>query len=127
MKNLNKNKILVGVIIILVIILAVVLIFSFKKDTGQGNLDNYSVVYLSTGEVYIGKLATFPNLTLSDGFVLQTMKDPTDPTKSTFGLNPFKNTFWGAEKLHLNREQVVFYGVVGKDSQIGKALAEQGK
>ena len=127
MKNINQNKFKIVSVVLIVILLAVIVYFIGFNQQNKDVSANYSVVYLSTGEVYIGKLATFPNLTLSDGFVLQTMKDPTDPTKSTFGLNPFKNTFWGAEKLHLNREQVVFYGIVGKDSQIGKALAEQGK
>lgn len=128
LQNINKNKVFIGIIILLVLILVLVLVFYFKKiDEGKVVKNDYSVVYLSTGEIYVGHLSTFPNLTLSKGFILQTMKDPTDPTKNTFGLNPFKNTFWGSEKLHLNKDQVVFYGLVGADSQIGKTLAEQVK
>ena len=118
LKNINKNKILM----VLVIVLAVGLIFALFGQKMKAN-DGYSVVYMTTGEVYVGKISTFPSFTISNGFILQAIKDPTDSTKNTFQLNPFKNTFWGTEKLHLNSKQIVFYGPIGKDSQIDKALA----
>lgn len=126
-QNTNKNKIFIGIIVLLVVIFGLVLFFLLKKPVVKEVKNDYSVVYLATGEIYVGELSMFPKLTLSNGFILQTIKDPNDPTKNTFGLNPLKNTFWGSEKLNLNRDHVVFYGLVGKDSQIGKALAGEGK
>ena len=126
-KNMNQNKFKIVLIVLVVILLAVVVYFVFFNKQNRGNVMDYSVVYLATGEIYVGKLSTFPNLTLSNGYIFQVTKDATDPTKNNFGLNPFKDTFWGSKKLRINPEQVIFHGLVEKDSQIGKALAGQGK
>lgn len=120
MKNLNKNKILVGVVIILILAIGCFAFFAKKND-------GYSVVYLTTGEVYVGKLCTFPRLTLTDSYILQISKDTTDPTKNNFQLNPIKEALWAPKKLYLNRDQVVFYGPLLPNSKIAQTLTAQGK
>jgi hypothetical protein len=84
-------------------------------------------VYLTTGEVYIGKLTTFPDLQLKNGYILQITKDPTDEKKSNFQLNPTKDTFWAPKVLYLVKDNIVFYGPLSPESQIAKTLAEQTK
>ncbi|MFH1170585.1 MAG: hypothetical protein V1704_03435 [Candidatus Vogelbacteria bacterium] len=119
----NKNKMLVGLVIVLIIVLAVVLF----KDKIETNKDNYSVVYLTTGEVYVGKLSTFPDLELSNFYLLQISKDEKDPTKSNFQLNPIKDALWAPMSLHLVKNNVVFYGPLSPDSKIAQTLTTQVK
>ncbi len=118
----NKKNILIGLGIVLALGLVFVL---FGQKMGIRNNNAYSVVYLTTGEVYIGKLTTFPSLELKDSYILQVTKDPADATKNNFQLQPIKEALWAPKKLHINRKNVVFYGLLSSDSAIAKKLAEQ--
>ena len=84
--------------------------------------ESYSVVYLQTGEIYIGKLSTFPQMKLTDSHLLQIKRDPDDAAKVTFQLTPTTETLWAAPILFLNKDQVVFYGQLGPDSKIAQSL-----
>ena len=121
MKNINKNKLLVVLIIILAIALIIVLFGGkiIKKE------DNYSVVYLTTGEVYVGKLS-LPSFTLADGYIFQVTKDANDLNKSNFQLNPIKDALWAPKSLHLIKDNIVFYGPLLPSSKIAETLAGQG-
>ena len=106
-------------IIVLVVVLAVVFGFFITRTQGTG----YSVVYLSSGEVYIGQLSTFPDMTLKNAYVLQITKDPTDATKNNFQLNPISEAIWAPTALHINSKNVIFYGPLTANSKIAQTLA----
>lgn len=117
----NKFKFLP---IVFVVVLLVVLVYFINiNQQNKGNSGNYSVVYLSTGEVYVGRLSTFPQFKLTNSYILTTTKDTTDSTKSNFQLNPINEALWAPKYLNINRDQVIFYGPILKDSNIGKTLA----
>lgn len=115
----NKNIVLAVVVVLIVVGVA----FWSKKMNKSDSA--YSVVYLSTGEVYVGKLSTFPRMELKNGYVLGTAPDATDPQKSNFQLNPLTEALWAPEHLYLNKEHVVFYGPILPSSKIGETLAAQ--
>lgn len=112
---------------LLVVILGLVLFFFLKKTGVKEVKNDYSVVYLATGEVYVGELCTFPQLKLKNGYILATGQDPTDPKKANFQLNPLSDTLWSPKHIFLNRDQVVFYGPLLSTSKIARTLAEQVK
>ena len=118
---MNKRNIVIGVVLFLIVLGVTFLVYKTNKNKG------YSIVYLSTGEVYIGKLTTFPDLQLKDAYILQIAKDEKDPTKNNFQLNPIKDALWAPQILHLVKDNVVFYGPLLSDSVIAKKLAEQVK
>ncbi len=121
----NKKNILIGVVVVLVLVFGA---FLYKyKGKSRVKETPYSMVYLTTGEVYIGKLTVFPAMELKNGYVLATIKDKVDPGKSNFQLNPLDEALWAPKHLYINREQVVFYGPIMSDSLIARKLAEQGK
>ena len=112
----KKNIILIAVVVLVVLIVGV---FSYKmKHNNQ-----YSVVYLTTGEVYVGHLSVFPDMELKDGYILQVTKDATDPTKTNFQLNPINQALWAPSELHLVEKNVVFYGPLLPSSTIAQKLA----
>ena len=121
---MNKNR--VKMIVVLVVIVILVLLGVFGKKLGLVK-DDYSIVYLTTGEVYIGKLTTFPDLQLTNAYILQISKDEKDPTKNNFQLNPIKDALWAPKKLHLVRNNISFYGPLSPDSNIAQTLAQQVK
>ena len=118
---MSKNQ-----IVTLVVVVVVVLGLGFWVNTVNKNM-GYSVVYLTTGEVYVGKLTTFPDLELKNGYILVVTKDEKDPTKNNFQLNPISEALWAPQSLHLVREHIVFYGTLTPGSKIAQALAGKGK
>ena len=106
-----------------ILVLAVVFgasgLLAFRSWSGA---KTYSVVYLSTGEIYVGHLSTFPRLELRDAYLFLTAKDSVDPTKSNFQISPLSDTLWSPTTLYLNRRQVIFYGPLSETSKIAEAL-----
>ena len=119
MKNI-KNIIIIVVIVLVVIVLG---FLGYKAS----HPSSYSVVYLTTGEVYVGHLSTFPQLTLTDAYILQVAKDEKDPTKSNFQLNPIKDALWAPSSLHLIEKNIIFYGPLMPTSKIAETIAAQKK
>ena len=117
---LQNKRMWTGLVVVL--LLVGVVVFLNKKTS---NKNDYSVVYLTTGEVYIGHLSTFPDFELKDSYILQLAKDANDPSKSNFQLQPINEALWAPQSLHINKKNVVFYGLVLKTSQIAQTLAEK--
>ncbi len=118
---MSKNNIVLAVVAVLVVVGVSFLVS--KKSTDGG----YSVVYLATGEVYVGKLTTFPTLQLKNGYILQIVKDPNDESKSNFQIQPIKEVLWASEVLTLVKDNVVFYGPLLSTSKIAETIATQVK
>lgn len=118
--NQNKWKLvtIVAVAILLVVIAYLTTFIDNKKN-------NYSVVYLSSGEVYIGKLTIFPSFQLKDAYIFQVVKDANDQNKNNFSLNPLSDALWAPKKLFLNRDQILFYGPLMETSKIVETLNKQ--
>src|SRR3989344_7237810 len=86
----------------------------------------YSVVYLSSGELYVGHLRTFPKLVLTDAYMLENSeglgKDgkPT-PIQTLISLTNAKRP-WASNKLYLNRDQILFHGYLMEGTEIDKTI-----
>lgn len=105
-----------AVLAALIIIIASAAYFLWRQA------QSYSVVYLATGEIYIGKLAIFPRLELDSAYILQVVKDEKDPAKSNFQMTPLSEAIWAPKTLYLNSKQVVFYGPVSETSKVAETI-----
>lgn len=114
-------------IVIMIVLALVILGLGFWQYKTNNRANTYSVVYLKTGEVYVGKLTRFPDLQLKDSYILQVIKDTTDPEKSNFQLQPISEALWAPQMLHLIKDNVVFYGPLMSNSKIAEIIATQGK
>ena len=115
--NMNNTlKIVFAVVVVVAVLIVAGFVYVNKRDKEN------SVVYLSTGEVYVGKLSHFPRLVLDDSYLLQVVKDTTDPNKYNFQLNPIKEALWSPKHLYLNRDLVIFYGPLEEGSKIAETL-----
>lgn len=117
LKNMSKRNIVIIIVIVLIVVGVAFYINKVNKNKG------YSVIYLSTGEIYVGKLCTFPYLKLTDGYVFVATKDDKDPTKNNFQLNPMNETLWAPKSLHLVKKNIIFYGKLNTNSKIAQTLA----
>ena len=113
----------IAIVVVLVLVVAVFGFWQYKAS----HANDYFVVYLATGEVYVGKLTVFPNMKLTNGYILQVTKDPADPTKNNFQLNPISQALWAPSELHLIEKNVVFYGPLLPTSKIAQTIAAQAK
>ncbi len=82
----------------------------------------YSVVYLHTGEMYVGQLYTFPQMKLVSPYILQSVSGQTDSAGNNFQLFPLSQSLWAPNVLYFNPSEVVFYGPVTVGSRVWNAL-----
>ena len=123
---MSKKKKLIIAAVLVVIIAAVIGGLCLYPKWQMGNY--YSVVYLSSGEIYIGKLSCFPKkFELNDTYRLQAVKDPEDETKTNFQLTPLKEALWAPQKLYINPDQIIFHGPIEESSKAREALRNAGK
>jgi len=119
MIQLNK-KVLVVVAAVILILAGIAIYFVFFAGKIQ---QKYSVVYLTSGELYVGKLSYFPTLTLTDTYLLQSVKQENQPVN--FQLAPLSEAMWSPEKLYINRNQVLFTAKISPNSKVGKAIQDK--
>ena len=80
----------------------------------------YSVVYLDTGDIYIGQLRMFPFPTLCKGYVLQRTQTGTQ-------LISFADTVWSPDAcMRLNKKHMVFWTETSGASQIAQMIQQYG-
>lgn len=125
----RKIKIILLVLVLILVVGGSVTIAAFsvyKPDAIKGLFNkSYTVVYLDSGEIYVGRLSTFPRLTLNDAYILQIVPDEGDPTQTGFQLMPLSSTLWAPKTVHLNKDHIIFTAPVRDDSQVAQTL--QGK
>lgn len=104
------NKILLTLVVVLLVSLGFVI---FWQKIGYGR--SYYAVYISTGDLYFGKLSRFPKLALTDVWFLQKNNDAQNP----YGLSKFDKAFWAPEdKLYLNSKNIIWITEIKEDSQL---------
>ena len=126
---MRKSKKVLFLFAVVVLILAVFFaVQKYKKFSSDWN-----VVYLSTGEIYIGKISSansFSKFKLSDAYLLQVVKSKvgeTEEIKTNFQLTPLNEALWSPKELYVNRKQVVFYGPIDEASNVAEAIRNADK
>lgn len=114
---MSKKHLIIMVVSVLALVGVALLINKISKWNA------YSVVYLATGEVYVGQLSTFPDFELKNAHILQVTKDAADPAKNSFQITPVRDALWAPESLHLIEKNIIFYGLLQKTSRIAEAIA----
>lgn len=92
--------------------------------TGSRNSDSssdYSAVYLTTGDIYYGKLSWFPSPRLTNVWLLQRGIDQNN--QAQLSVTQFTKAFWGpVDEINLNSRTIVFWTKLRSDSQLVKAF-----
>lgn len=117
---MNSKNLAIIFICVTIIVLAIATSIYFQ--TRNQSTSNYSVVYLTSGEVYVGHLSSFPKLSLNDAYLIQIVKDPADATKTSFQLAPLSQTIWSPKVLYLNEDHIIFSGPINESSQVVQTI-----
>ena len=117
----NKNLFPVFIILILVLVgVGIWLGVSLGRSAG-GGASPYSAVYLTTGDIYFGKLSWLPKPRLTNVWFIQRNVDSSNQPQ--LGLVPFTSAFWGpVDEIYLSPKQIVFWARLSKASAVAKAF-----
>lgn len=106
---------------------------SKQEQEKAATKQKWSVIYLTSGEIYVARLSypassselSFP----ADSYMMQVTKAKTETgeEQSNFQLTPLNEFLWSPTELHVNRDQIIFYGPVDENSGVGKAIKDAGK
>lgn len=124
-KNMKKSKIIFfGILIIIVVALALwagIVIAGMQSGSNPDSPSPYSAVYLSTGDIYFGKLSWFPSPHMTDVWLIERNQDQSGQTQTS--LAPLKSVFWGpVDEISFNSQDIVFSTRLKNSSQIVSAI-----
>lgn len=115
---------MVGIVALVVILAAAWTFLGFQKNGEFRN--KYSVVYLSSGELYVAKLSVFPKLVMTDPYLLLLVQNQENKSNN-FQLTPLNESVWAPTKLYVKPEQVLYYGPLDESSRVLETLKNAGK
>ncbi len=113
---------LVAVVLLLLLVVWVAARF-LNNSSDPAGPSPYSAVYLSTGDIYYGKLSWFPIPKMTDVWYLQRGYDA-QSEQQQLGLAPLSSVFWKpVDEITLNPKQIVFWTKLRNDSEVAQAIA----
>lgn len=131
---MKKNTaVLFGIGIVVIIVLAVwvgVLIAGMQSGSSPDGASPYSAVYLSTGDMYFGKLSWFPSPHMTD--VWHIVQSPAqNGGQPQIGFVPVESLSYGpVDEVDFNAQDIVFSTRLRNNSQFVQAMenpqAQQG-
>ena len=122
-----KSKKITFLFFFLVIVLIVVGIWVGLTLVGSRGDDAnapspYTAVYMTSGDIYFGKLSWFPRLHMIDTWYLE--RGTGQDGKPQVGVAPLTSAFWGpVGDIYINMQNVLFYAPIKNGSQIAQAFA----
>ncbi|KKU25857.1 hypothetical protein A3I25_01385 [Candidatus Nomurabacteria bacterium RIFCSPLOWO2_02_FULL_42_17] len=116
---MSKRNIIITIIVVLIVAVVITITANFLARQGSSE---YSLVKLTTGELYVGRLSWFPRPAMRNAHLFQITADPEDATKQNPQLMPVSESLWAPKVIYFNPEQIVIRGHIGKDSAIAKTL-----
>ena len=113
-QNMNAKNLLIIFVIFLFLIISAACLMNWQSR------NSLSVVYMSTGEVYIGNLSYFPKPILTNAYQFLPGSD------GSYQLVPVSEALWAPKAMYLNSEQVIFSGPVEESSKVVQAINNKG-
>lgn len=128
MKKIITKKAIIYALIVVLAFLAAYLSYAWGKRTWPFGEPKYQVVQLISGDIYYGKLRTFPGFKLSDVYFIQRTQPQEEGREAGTQLVPLNSLFFGpGNEMRLNKDQILWWGDLSKDSQVLKAIKEMKK
>ncbi len=119
------NRILLLALGVLIVGSSFLLFADGEESAAVNDGDGYYAVYMTSGDIYFGKLAKFPKLALANAYTLQRNQDT---TQAPFTLVKFGDAFWGPKgDIQLSEANVLWTAELASESQVVKTIIEQSK
>ena len=123
---MSKKILLIGGSLVLVAVLVLVALgiwlgSAVVGKVGGSAVSPYSVVYLSNGGIYFGKLSWFPKPRISNPWTIQSGVDKDN--KPQISVNPVSKSLWSpVDEIYLNKEQIIAWSRLRADGDMAKLL-----
>ena len=121
---MKTKNVIIAVVVVAVVLVAVGIwagISIVGASQNPAGPSPYSAVYLTTGDIYYGKLSWFPKPHLTDAWVLQRTQDAKGQTH--LSVAPFTSSFWSpVNEINLNPKAIVFWTRLRNDSKLAQAI-----
>lgn len=116
--RISGKKIVWGIVIVVVLVAAGVWGWTeMAQSNSPTGPSPYSAVYLSSGDVYFGKLSWFPEPHMTDVWYLN--RTVNQSGQSQIAVAPLKSVFWGpVDEINLNPKQILFWTRLSNASQL---------
>lgn len=109
-----------AVAVLLVAASVLVVVWKGKEKMKSSEI---TAVYLSTGDIYFGKMDWFPWPRLKNVWYIQ--RGTTQAQEPQIGLAPFKDVFWSPmDEIYLNPKEIIFWTRVKGGTQLAEALSD---
>lgn len=119
----NAKQMLFGLV---AFVIAVAVVWGFLGMQKNGEFRNtYSVVYLTSGEIYVAKISVFPKFVMEDPYLLLLVQD--EKRNNNFQLTPINDAVWAPKKLYVERDQILYFGPLKEDGKVLETLKNAGK
>ncbi|MCL5017377.1 MAG: hypothetical protein M1155_01800 [Patescibacteria group bacterium] len=114
------NKILLAIVIVLLVVLAFML---WKPDVAKMvSGGSYYAVYLTSGDLYFGKMVWYSPDVLTDVYLIQT-NQATSKDQPQLKLVKFSDAVWGpSDELKINEKDILWKTKLSANSQVLKLI-----
>ncbi len=126
---MKKGKVIFwGIVVIIIIALAVwagfVIASIQSRSMNPSAPSAYSAVYLTSGDVYFGRLSWFPSPHMTDVWFLERNQGQGGETQ--LAIAPMKSVFWGpVDEINLNPQEILFWTRLENGSQVVQSIESQ--
>jgi len=113
-----QTKIIRFVAVIFIACLVIAGVYAaWSYGTGQSGPSTWSAVYLDTGDLYFGRLSSFPSLVLSNAWYVQ------HTPQGDLSVNDFSKASWKPQgTIRINSRHVVWTARIASDSPLISAM-----
>ncbi len=120
--KISGKKIFWGLVIIVIVLAVAAWVWiAVEAINSPEGPSPYSAVYLTSGDIYFGKLSWFPQPHMTDVWYLN--RSVGTNGQSQVSVVPLKTAFWGpVNGITLNPQQILFWTNLSNSSQLVKDM-----
>lgn len=121
--TITRNGIIFTLVAIVLVALGAWLGSTILNRGSDGDKPSpYSVVYLSDGGIYFGKLSWFPKPHIASPWTIQ--RQAGEDGKIESSIVPVNKAIWSpVDEIYLNEKQIVAWSALRADGEMAKAMA----
>ena len=123
--KMKKKKTIFWVVVAAVVVIVIILVLSLwaREEKTEMKSSGITAVYMTTGDIYFGKMDWFPWPRLKNVWYIQRGVDAKQQPQVS--LAPFKEVFWTPiGEIRLNPKEIIFWTMVKDGSEMAKALKD---
>ena len=117
----KKTVILIVIVAVLALALGVLITLNIVNKSDEMKASKFTAVYMTSGDIYFGKMDWFPWPRLKNVWYMQRSVD--QENQPQLGIAPFKKIVWSPiDEIYVNPKQIILWTKIKAGSELAKAL-----